>query len=84
MQHVAALDPAPLTAEERERLTWESATQRFLDVASIAPHEWPSPQARARDCVLGVTFQLVLDVVRLGQTVLNGVTGVGGRLLKRR
>jgi hypothetical protein len=42
-------------------------------------------QARARDCVLGVTFQLLLDVTKLGQMVFNGVTGVGSRLplLKR-
>lgn len=47
LQHAAAHDPAPMAADERQRLTWEAATQRFLDSATIAPHEWPSAQVRA-------------------------------------
>ena len=31
MRHALATHPAPLTAEERRRLSWEGATERFLD-----------------------------------------------------
>ena len=43
--------PTPLVAEDREKLTWEAATERFLDVASIQSNEWPSRPVKAQDLV---------------------------------
>lgn len=31
------------TFEFHSKLSWESATQRLLDVGEIKPEEWPSP-----------------------------------------
>ena len=41
LRHALAAEPAPMAPEERQRLTWEAATERFLDVAELTERERP-------------------------------------------
>lgn len=41
--HALSNEPSPMDEETLGRLSWESATQRLLDVTAIAPEQWPSP-----------------------------------------
>jgi hypothetical protein len=38
-----------MSEDERKRLTWEDATQRFLDVAELSPAELANPVERGFD-----------------------------------
>ena len=42
-------EPHPMRAEERRKLTWEDATERFLDVAELKPGERPKGWEEACD-----------------------------------
>lgn len=54
-------DPSPMSSEERKRLTWEDATQRFLDVAELGPADRQHPLETAMD--------------KAAWAVVNGLTG---------
>jgi digalactosyldiacylglycerol synthase len=36
-------DPAPLTSKDRYRLSWEAATDRFLDAAELGAEQHTGP-----------------------------------------
>lgn len=49
LSYALAHDPAPMSPQEIQRLTWEHATQRFMDAALLQPHERPNGVERALD-----------------------------------
>ncbi len=51
LQIALASEPQPLSPEDRRRLTWEAATERFLDVAELRLEERPGPVDAAIDAM---------------------------------
>mmetsp|Transcript_34139 Transcript_34139/g.47324 ORF Transcript_34139/g.47324 Transcript_34139/m.47324 type:complete len:129 (+) Transcript_34139:363-749(+) len=71
INHAKANTPAPLTTSERHSLTWEAATERFLDVAQISEDEWP--RSRKRDAIIAFG---VLTCLRTGMPIAALFGGV--------
>ena len=49
LEHALEVEPKPMTAELQRRLTWEDATERFLDVAELKASERPGVLETAVD-----------------------------------
>ena len=49
LEHALGVEPKPMTAELQRRLTWEDATERFLDVAELKASERPGVLETAVD-----------------------------------
>lgn len=68
MQHALAHEPHPMRPADRERLTWEAATERFLDVTELSARELrPGPVASAVDTLSWVAHNSLvgLEPVRM-------------------
>lgn len=66
-----ASEPRPMSAESLSPLTWEAATQRLLDVGSIAAEEWPRGADAATDTL---TWHMYRSVA--GMRVLRDALGI--------
>ena len=49
LEHALETEPKPMTPELQRRLTWEDATERFLDVAELKASERPGAFETAVD-----------------------------------
>jgi digalactosyldiacylglycerol synthase len=52
-------EPHPMKLEERRRLTWEDATERFLDVAELRAGERPKGLEEACDQLAWKAFNAI-------------------------
>jgi hypothetical protein len=55
------------------RLTWEAATDRFLDASAIHESEWPSTAAAAKDVAIWNFYRLFAGMEKL-RLALGGGT----------
>ncbi|KAK9907493.1 hypothetical protein WJX75_004778 [Coccomyxa subellipsoidea] len=65
-------EPHPMSAEERRRLTWEDATERFLDAAELKTGERPTPIEEACDRLAWKAFNAFSGV-----EPLRAISGAG-------
>jgi digalactosyldiacylglycerol synthase len=73
VQHALSTDPAPITPEDRTRLTWEAATERFLDVAELTDKDLaPSPVTAAVDSAVSAAHNALCGVEVLRQAAGAG------------
>jgi digalactosyldiacylglycerol synthase len=49
LEYALSTDPKPMTEAERHRLTWDAATERFLDAAELKASERPKGLEAAMD-----------------------------------
>ena len=73
MKHALANEPHPMSAEETGKLTWEAATERFLDVTQLTEKDLrPGPVAGAVENLLWVTHNTLS-----GMESARAVVGAG-------
>jgi digalactosyldiacylglycerol synthase len=62
LQYALMHDPKPLTQSELARLSWEDATERFLDAARFCECERPGPPERAFDNLVAATLNTMTGI----------------------
>jgi digalactosyldiacylglycerol synthase len=72
LRHALATDPHPLSGEEAAALSWEAATQRFLDATELTLEERPTGAEAATDRALGAAFNALTGLEPLRELVGAG------------
>ena len=75
-------EPKPMKAEERDRLTWEAATERFLDVAELRGEERATKVSAAVDTLAFNLYNYLTGVFQTSLTFLK-MTGDAGVVEQR-
>jgi digalactosyldiacylglycerol synthase len=65
--HAADNQPKPLTKDERYQLSWEAATERFLDAAELEDAGLKGPLRTLREASLFTAYNAVMGVEALRQ-----------------
>ena len=66
MKHALTHEPRPMSQEDRDRLTWESATERFLNVTELTERDlMPHPVTSTVDSVAYMTHNSLCGVETL-------------------
>ena len=66
MQHALTHEPRPMSKADRDRLTWESATERFLNVTELSERDLlPHPVTSTVDSVAYMTHNTLCGVETL-------------------
>ena len=73
LEYALAHDPAPLSRAELSRLSWEDATERFLDAAALAPPERPSAPGQLFDSVAAAAHNSLTGIEAFRVTAGAGV-----------
>ncbi|KAL3142707.1 hypothetical protein ABBQ38_003008 [Trebouxia sp. C0009 RCD-2024] len=76
LEHALERDPKPMTAELQRRLTWEDATERFLDVAELKASDRPGALETAVDKLAWVAHNTLTGI-----EPLRAVLGAGANTL---
>eukprot|EP00891_Asterochloris_glomerata_P002161 jgi/Astpho2/2161/e_gw1.00040.194.1_t len=76
LEHALSHDPQPMTPEQRKRLTWEDATERFLDIAELKADERPGVLEAAVDKLAWAAHNTLTGLEPLRQAA-----GAGGNTL---
>ncbi len=68
VQYALSHEPQPMAEGDRRRLTWEDATERFLDVAALTPGQRPQGLEAAIDSACWATHNTLtgVEVLRVG------------------
>ncbi|WPT11845.1 Digalactosyldiacylglycerol synthase 1 [Picochlorum sp. SENEW3] len=74
MQYALTHDPAPMTGEDRARLTWEAATERFLNVSELTEKDISShPISASIDTAAWFTHNTLCGVESLRAAAGAGI-----------
>lgn len=68
VQYALSHEPQPMAERDQRRLTWEDATERFLDVAALSPRQRPQGLEAALDSACWATHNTLtgMEVLRVG------------------
>jgi digalactosyldiacylglycerol synthase len=75
VQHALSVEPSPMLPEEREKLTWEAATERFLDVTELSQRDLNPGSLTA----IGDTLAWATHNTLCGVEPLRVVAGAGSK-----
>ncbi len=70
LEHALESEPVPMTADMQRRLTWEDATERFLDVAELKASERPGLIETAVDKMAWLAHNTLTGMVLLQSNCL--------------
>ena len=71
LEHALSSEPVPMTADLQKRLTWEDATERFLDVAQLKASERPGVVETAVDTLAWVAHNTLT-----GKSLSSSISGL--------